>query len=624
MIYQPEKYKKIKIVNVNEKMRSMKGELSDKQSKIAMVEFLRGNVGFAAELMLGIKLFPFQEMAIKGMFNKTFTLKVWGRSASKSFTARIFVILYLLFEPGAKIVLAGPTFRTAKLMFFEIAKIVGAKEAALVHDMFLKEDMQRRNEMHTWDLPNGSQLIAIPLSGEKIRGLRAHILVLDEFLLLPEKLINTVLMPFILSPQDLKERIVIKEIEDDLIKEGAMEEKDRIKFTNNSKMIGLSSASYTFENLYSTYCDWIKEIKGPDTGGPTYFVSRIGCSAVPEEMLDQDVIANAKNDEGLSYYQREYEAKFVDDSDNYFSAKKMKALTVECGNSPTMKIFGDRGKEYVLGIDPNLSNSDSADFFAFCVLEIDIATRKSVMVHSYGGAGQGLNENLKYLRYLLDNFNIVFVIIDNAGADQFVDGCNVSQHFKTDPLSFIDFDSNKEGDEYTKQVSQGKKHYDRKKHKIVVSQVFSSSWIRKANEFLQSNIDHKRIWFGSSINGNDIAMEKYGKKPEDLDLNFIHFLQDPKNSDSNPAKMIRLIDEQDRFLVETKAQCALITVTSSLQGTQSFDLPNNLKADRGRRRARKDNYSALLLANWGVKCYLDILEYEGEHKSVETFSPRFL
>jgi hypothetical protein len=57
-------------------------------------------------------------------------------------------------------------------------------------------------------------------------------------------------MPFLVAPQDMADRIKIREMEDKLIKKGAMKESERMEFKNNSKMIALSSASYTFENLF--------------------------------------------------------------------------------------------------------------------------------------------------------------------------------------------------------------------------------------------------------------------------------------------------------------------------------------------------------------------------------------
>ncbi len=76
----------------------------------------------------------------------------------------------------------------------------------------------KRNDQYEWII-NGGSITAIPLSGEKIRGFRANVLVLDEYLLLPEETIKTILMPFLVAPQDMKKRIEIREAEDKLIEE---------------------------------------------------------------------------------------------------------------------------------------------------------------------------------------------------------------------------------------------------------------------------------------------------------------------------------------------------------------------------------------------------------------------
>ena len=109
----------------------------------------------------------------------------------------------------------------------------------------------KRNDQYEWKI-NGGTITAIPLSGEKIRGFRANVLVLDEFMLLPEDIVKNVLMPFLVAPQDMARRMHSKRSRRRFNKvRGALEEKDRTKFENASKMIALSSASYTFENLYT-------------------------------------------------------------------------------------------------------------------------------------------------------------------------------------------------------------------------------------------------------------------------------------------------------------------------------------------------------------------------------------
>ena len=59
-------------------------------------------------------------------------------------------------------------------------------------------------------------------------------------------------------------------------------------------------------------------------------------------------------------------------------------------------------------------------------------------------------------------------------------------------------------------------------------------------------------------------------------------------------------------MYQTKKQCALVEVKTTAKGTQSFDLPQHLRRNTSANRARKDNYTALLLANWGVKCFFDM------------------
>jgi hypothetical protein len=73
----------------------------------------------------------------------------------------------------------------------------------------------------------------------------------------------------------------------------------------------------------------------------------------------------------------------------------------------------------------------------------------------------------------------------------------------------------------------------------------------------------------------------------------------------------------------TKAECALIQIKTSSQGTQSFDLPDNLKRQTGPEKARKDSYSALILGNWMIKIYYDMINVEDRNLHT-TFTPMFV
>ena len=608
MWYCPDKYNK-DIPNVNQELLKLKGDLLDKEAKVSLAKFLRANLGFTTELISGLKLAPFQEITLKGMMNRNFSMCVWGRGCGKTFIASVFCFLQCIFEPGTKILIAGPTFRTARFIFENLEKIVDSKGAQLLMQAFGAKS--KRNDQFKWDI-NGGTITAIPLSGEKIRGFRANILVLDEYLLLPEDLIKTVLMPFLVAPQDMKERIEIREIEDKLISEGKMKESQRMVFENDSKMIALSSASYTFENLYKQYKEWTEKIYSQETGDADYFISQMGFEALPDHMIDTTVIEEAQQGgQSHSSFQREYCAQFTDGSDSYFSAKKMHLCTIPDGESPTTKIVGDKGKKYILGIDPSFSNSPTSDFFAMSILELDEETKQSTLVHSYAVAGGDLRDHIRYMYHIIKNFNLEMICIDNAGY-QFIDSCNENGLFKNDKieLKFFDFRSDLEGADYDKELLKIRRAYNKENSVICFKQVFSSDWLRKANEHLQAAIDHKKIWFASKTEANPEAFNKYSSQRVTL-----------KNIPE--PTVLEFIESQDALIYQTKKQCTLVEVKTTARGTQTFDLPQHLKRSTSSNRARKDNYTTLMLANWASKCYFDLMAKPVEDNT-GTFTPRMI
>ena len=99
--------------NLNQELLKLEGELSDKEAKITLAKFLRHNLAFTTELISGIKLAPFQEITLRGLMTRNFSMCVWGRGCGKTFIASVFAFLQCIFNPGTKILIAGPTFRTA-------------------------------------------------------------------------------------------------------------------------------------------------------------------------------------------------------------------------------------------------------------------------------------------------------------------------------------------------------------------------------------------------------------------------------------------------------------------------------------------------------------------------------
>ncbi len=279
--------------------------------------------------------------------------------------------------------------------------------------------------------------------------------------------------------------------------------------------------------------------------------------------------------------------------------------------APTTLIKGRSDKKYVVGIDPNMSDSPSADYFGISIMEIDEENETSALVHNYAGLGN-LNKHVQYLYYILENFDPVLISVDNAGADMFLDAANNSKLFLDNRtrLRSIEFDSNKEGTDYIKQLRDFKRAYNKENKQIVFNQVFSSDWIRKSNELLQANIDYKKMWFASrtSANGSEFSKQSMYR----INLKQV-----------NEENLGMFIETQDDLVYQVKRQCALIEVKTTARGTQTFDLPQHLKRNTSASRARKDNYTALLLANWAVKCYFDMQNYK-LNEGAATFIPRMV
>ena len=613
--------------NVHEYLGGLVGELDDITARISLAKYFRYNVGIASELLLGVKLEKFQIITINGFFNRNYNMLIWGRGGSKTFCAAIYCILKCIFEPGTKILIASINFRTSRRMFGEIEKILDRREAFLGKQCF--GNKSKRGDQFEWTV-NGGSITAIPLNGERIRGIRANVLMLDEFLLLPQEIIDTVLIPFLSAPRDVDERIRIRDLEDKLIAKGLMRETERMAFANTSQMFALSSASYTFEHLFEVYEKWCKTIDDPDaisqmpadTDSETirkakltqgsYFVSQIGYEAMPEHMIDQAAIQIAKSG-GSSHasFLREYCARFVDGGEGYFAPEKMGKVTIEDGKYPTTKIVGDKDKKYLLAIDPNFNASKTSDYFAMCVAELNDESRQPVIVHNYQRAGCSVGDHIKYLFYVLKSFNIVMVILDNAGGEQFINAANESQTFKEAnlKLGFFEFNSDKENEDYLDECREAVKAYNTDLRTICFRQVFTSTWLMRSNQFLQASIDHKRVWFASRAANHPDIFDKMCDSDFPIDLVYPSGLGETADNEFETRRMSvrEFIDWQDYLIKDVKDQCALIEVTSTGRGTQSFELPSHLKGLHTANRPRKDNYTALLLANWGTKCYYDII-----------------
>ena len=593
--------------------------MDESESKILLYKFLRENPSFATDLFTGVKLFPFQHMAIKAMMESDYFLGIWSRGMSKSFSTAIFALLDAILNQGVQIGILSKSFRQSKMIFKKIEDISKSPKAT-----FFAQCITRTSKMNDeWIMEIGSSSIrALPLGdGEKLRGYRFQRIIIDELLLMPEKIYNEVIMPFLSVVENPTERQEIYDLETKMIEQGKMKEEERKKWPNN-KIIGLSSASYKFEYLYKLYQQYENLILNENKqDGAHRTIMHFSYDCAPAQLYDQNLINQSKTTMSESQFQREFGAIFTDDSSGYFKVSKMAECTLPDGEGQSVEVIGNPKDDYILAFDPSWSESESSDDFAMMLIKINLDTRKGTVVHSYALSGSSLKTHIKYMAYILTHFNISAVVGDYNGGVQFVNSCNESEIFKNKNLKLgvieVDLDNTKD---YDKNLRRLRNQYNKSEKNFVFLRKPTSAWIRLANESLQSAFDHKRIFFAGAAMNDDYNNQRKSRVPIE-ELKFMR--NDPNQKGGKGARMIDFVEHQKDMMDLIKVQCALVQITTSTQGTQSFDLPPTLRKQKGADKARKDSYSALVLGNWMMNIYYDMQDFN-ENNNQATFTPMFI
>lgn len=606
--------------NMNEELLKITGHLEEKDAKYHLHNFLRENITFTTNLIAGVDLFPFQHLAIKSMLETDYFLGIWSRGMSKSFSTAIYAFLDAIFNQGVQIGILAATFRQSKMIFEKIEDIANKPEAQFLAQCITKKS--KKNDQWTLEIGE-SKIIALPLGdGSKLRGFRFHRIIIDEFLLMPEHVYNEVILPFLSVVQNPTEREKVRKLENDLIAQGKMKEEDRYQWPNN-KLIALSSASYKFEYLYKVYETFEDLILHgvPEHSNDTSkrVIMHFSYDVAPEALYDQNLINQSKQTMSQSQFDREFNAVFTDDSSGYFKTSTMAACTIKDGEGPHLEIAGDRDSKYLLAFDPSWAESESSDDFAIHVFKLNDNTQTGTLVHSYAMPGLKMQDHINYFHYLLTHFNIVAIVGDYGGGVQFMQAANASEQFNKSNINIQEITANFDDlEKYQDVLLQAKNQYNLKDKRICVLRKATSDWIRRANELLQANFDHKRIAFGCRA-----LDESYHKQIKSgIPIDSLTFLPNQKEvlKNSGSAKIIDFLDHQYDMVNYTKNQCALIQVSSSAQGTQTFGLPNNLKRQTGPGKTRKDSYSALVLGNWMIKTYYDFTMAKAD-PTAATFIP---
>ncbi len=133
--------------------------------------------------------------------------------------------------------------------------------------------------------------------------------------------------------------------------------------------------------------------------------------------------------------------------------------------------------------------------------------------------------------------------------------------------------------------------------RIVQKQYFHSSFQKAANEYMKACFDFGDLLFASKALSVPNLVES-------MQLQNIGGIEKTHTKFSD-GSLYDFIQNQDLLISLVKKECALIEPSVSKLGSVSYDLPSVAKRNKNPNRARKDSYSALFLANWCLKLFLD-------------------
>jgi intein/homing endonuclease len=153
---------------------------SEFEKKIAWLFSRPEFFSFTCKHIMNIELLPFQDVLLSEIWNRKFPMFVASRGAGKTWLLALYSLLRALILPNRKIMIAGASFRQSRFLHEYMEGIW--KNAPILRDLCdVNSGPTRSPDVCTFVI-NNSTIKAIPIgTGDKIRGYRAHDLVVDEF-----------------------------------------------------------------------------------------------------------------------------------------------------------------------------------------------------------------------------------------------------------------------------------------------------------------------------------------------------------------------------------------------------------------------------------------------------------
>ena len=569
-------------------------------------------IGATCKLLFDIELHPMQMSILQELHKRSFPMYIASRGWGKSFLLALYCILRMTFYPGTKIVVVGAAFRQSKIIFEYMENIW--RTSAILRSIFNGNDDGPRRDVDRCTVRLGdSWTIAIPMGdGSKIRGLRAHIIIADEFASIAPDIYETVVSGFAAvsaTPiQNVKE-----EAKKTAMKQQGIwnEELETLNTKMGNQAIISGTADYAFKHFASYWKKYkaIIESKGDiqkleelfngdipsNFNWKDYSIIRIPYELIPKGFMDDKQVSRAKATIHTGIYNMEYAACFVSDSEGFFR----RSLIESCVTSDTSPIVvgektivfdattqGNAQHKYIYGIDP----ASEKDNFSIVILESHPNHNRIVYCwttnrHNFKDRQKtGLVAEHDFYGFCARKIRNLMKVFpaERIGLDAQGGGVAIEEALH-DPSKL------EEGEHVIWPIidpNKSKPTDDQAGlHILELVQFARADWTSQANHGLRKDLEDKVLLFPRFDNLTlGLALDKEGKDILSADLSPIY----------------DTVSECILEIEELKNELTTIVMSQTSTGPNArdrWDTPD-VKLPNGKRgKLRKDRYSSLLIAN---------------------------
>lgn len=577
-----------------------------------------------------LRLLPFQSVMLHMMWHKKFPMVLACRGAGKTFMLAVYCLLKCLLIPGTKVVIVSGGFRQAKFTFQYIDTLI--KMSPILEDTIRKFHpgnafgVKFATDRVYLKVGVNTEITGIPVGdGSKVRGMRATTLVCDEVASIDDVVFDTAIGPFLSVKANPAEAVITRQFLDRLQELGAhpgvIKLVDDARQTTGNQLVLSGTATYQFShffrrfeayNIFASSGGDVKKIKEglrrQSRDGvlnvsddmlkrwqriyKEYAVFKMPYHAMPEEFLDEDVVANHKAIMDPIIFGHEYECKFSKDTHGFFprsivdDASPGKAAPDEVSEEFHYELYGEPGFQYVMGLDPARWN----DNFGLVVLKLVGSTAQVVYTDSWNKAKWA--ESIKKIRAVLKRFpNTIYIACDKGGGGDTVQEMLAStKHLEKGEQPIIEIDPESE----YKAIPNALR---------ILEMINFHTWSAPANHSLKADIIMKNILFPGRLDDEQVhsnhAKILVGEEEFDLEdkehMLIVEHLNDliyGTEDDKGDPVTLGVYKENMELVNEL---CTIIQSVTE-KGTETFGLQKIADQPDGLDVRRRDRYSALLLA----------------------------